>query len=172
MPSETLIVGFRQREFARYVRVAESADGATSRKAGGVFPVRVGPQRHGRRTVFARPNRVSGIATTASFSAKRATRIAVWPDATTCPASIKVAVTTPRVSASECGVRERIVGEFNRALGPIEACPRLIGRGLGLVELRVGGQPLARKSLARVSAAVACASTPVAARNSASACSA
>jgi hypothetical protein len=40
------------------------------------------------------------MATTASFSAKRARRIAVWPDATTWPGSTSVAVTTPRLSAT------------------------------------------------------------------------
>jgi len=38
--------------------------------------------------------------------------------------------------------------------------PRLIGRGLGLVELRVGGPAFGAQILARVSAAVACANTP------------
>ena len=96
---------------------------------------------------LARPTSVSGIATTASFSAKRATRIAVWPEATTWPGSIRVAVTTPRVSAAQRCIRERVLGEFDRTLGAIEARARLIGRRTALIHLRIGGPALGAQIL-------------------------
>ena len=44
-------------------------------------------------------------------------------------------------------IGQRVLGEFDRALGAIEARARFVGGGLGLVELRVGGPALGAQIL-------------------------
>ena len=44
-------------------------------------------------------------------------------------------------------VRQRVFGQFDRALGAIEARTRLVGGGLGLIQLRIGGPALGAQIL-------------------------
>ncbi len=47
----------------------------------------------------------------------------------------------------ERGVRQRVVGEFDRALGAVEPRARLVGGGPGLIQLRVGRPALGAQFL-------------------------
>ena len=96
---------------------------------------------------LARPSSVSGIATTASFSAKRATRIAVWPDGHHLARLDQGRGDDAAGIGRQRRIGQRVLGEFDRALGAVEPRAGLVGGGFGLIELRVGGPALGAQIL-------------------------
>ncbi len=127
--------------------MAGSADGAISRSLAAYFLSGSDHSVTEATPSLARPTSVSGIATTASFSAKRATRIAVWPDGDDLAGLDQGRGDDAAGIGRQRRIRERVLGQFDLALGAIEPRPRLIGGGARRIHLRIGGPALGAKIL-------------------------
>ena len=98
--------------------------------------------------LLSRPTSASGMATTASFSSSRATRIAAWPAATTWPGSIGGGRDDAVGIGAQAGIGECVPGQRHGALRAQDAAVGLVGRRALLFEVGVGGPALLAQHLA------------------------